>query len=334
MMIKIKFLLLFLFFSHTVHQIKSMEKDSLENIENGLLWEISGNELAKPSYLLATKHDAKKDFLDSISGFYDAMQRSEQLIVEYDLNALQDTLVEVFKNESKTPRQILMPEDTTYFMLYKKKEYHYVDSVMRKGNSNYQKYIPAFWINIYEQFEYSKSDYNDMNTIITEGMDAYLPKLALQSGKAIINLDSLQPLLQKAEKEYNEKYEVSLEKQAENLLKTIKRTKLVYIGKSRMDPLYYSQQLQAFEITSMFYYIYPEDTVLASKALRELEEQEVISYKIVERNNHWMTQIPALIQKTPSLIAVGAAHLPGEEGLIFKLRQLGYTVEPIRKTLF
>ena len=37
-----------------------------------------------------------------------------------------------------------------------------------------------------------------------------------------------------------------------------------------------------------------------------------------------------MINKESSLIAVGVMHLIGSDGLIAKLRKLGYIVEPIR----
>ena len=48
-----------------------------------------------------------------------------------------------------------------------------------------------------------------------------------------------------------------------------------------------------------------------------------------DRNRDWMKHIPTYIKNKSTFIAVGAAHLPGEEGLIQLLRDAGYTVEPM-----
>lgn len=50
------------------------------------------------------------------------------------------------------------------------------------------------------------------------------------------------------------------------------------------------------------------------------------------RNQYWMTQIPALMQKGETLVAVGLAHLlktPASEGIVSMLRKQGYKVTPI-----
>ena len=44
-----------------------------------------------------------------------------------------------------------------------------------------------------------------------------------------------------------------------------------------------------------------------------------------------MKKIPDLIAEKSCFIAVGAAHLVEEKGLINKLRELGYTVVPLQE---
>lgn len=48
-----------------------------------------------------------------------------------------------------------------------------------------------------------------------------------------------------------------------------------------------------------------------------------------QRNNNWLQQIPELIKKQPTFIAVGSAHLAGESGVINLLRKAGYKVKPV-----
>ena len=54
---------------------------------------------------------------------------------------------------------------------------------------------------------------------------------------------------------------------------------------------------------------------------------ETVSYK---RNRNWMEKIEMTLPVQSVLIAVGAAHLLGPEGLIQLLRDRGYTVEPVK----
>ena len=48
-----------------------------------------------------------------------------------------------------------------------------------------------------------------------------------------------------------------------------------------------------------------------------------------DRNQVWLGKLVSMLPQRPTLVAVGAAHLFGEQGLILRLRQLGYRVEPV-----
>ncbi len=60
--------------------------------------------------------------------------------------------------------------------------------------------------------------------------------------------------------------------------------------------------------------------------LRE-DEPEVYEAVIVQRNRNWIPQIEAVLEGEGTVfIAVGAGHLPGDEGVIELLRDQGYEV--------
>jgi uncharacterized protein YbaP (TraB family) len=48
------------------------------------------------------------------------------------------------------------------------------------------------------------------------------------------------------------------------------------------------------------------------------------------RNKNWIPVIESQIKVNSTFIAVGAAHLPGENGVINLLKMKGYTVEPVK----
>ena len=49
-----------------------------------------------------------------------------------------------------------------------------------------------------------------------------------------------------------------------------------------------------------------------------------------ERNKKWIERMEERMEQKPVFFAVGAGHLPGENGLIELLRKSGYRVEPVR----
>jgi uncharacterized protein YbaP (TraB family) len=52
-------------------------------------------------------------------------------------------------------------------------------------------------------------------------------------------------------------------------------------------------------------------------------------YMLEERNQNWVKLLPAMMQKESLFVAVGSAHLAGEEGVINLLRKAGYQVKPV-----
>ena len=57
------------------------------------------------------------------------------------------------------------------------------------------------------------------------------------------------------------------------------------------------------------------------------EEEAALIYG---RNSAWVEKIPAMVAEAPTLFVVGAAHLPGEQGVLELLRAKGYTVEAVK----
>ena len=51
---------------------------------------------------------------------------------------------------------------------------------------------------------------------------------------------------------------------------------------------------------------------------------------LYNRNRKWARELDTLLHGKSLLIAVGAAHLPGKEGVIELLRREGYTVDPVK----
>jgi hypothetical protein len=47
------------------------------------------------------------------------------------------------------------------------------------------------------------------------------------------------------------------------------------------------------------------------------------------RNRNWIPVISSQVERGATFIAVGAGHLPGEQGVISLLRNAGYTITPV-----
>lgn len=69
----------------------------------------------------------------------------------------------------------------------------------------------------------------------------------------------------------------------------------------------------------------------ALDALLEDVPKEIRTSLLDERNHHWMLALPKLSSPNHTLIAVGAAHFAGPEGLLKLLEHEGYVIHPIKR---
>lgn len=74
-----------------------------------------------------------------------------------------------------------------------------------------------------------------------------------------------------------------------------------------------------------------EDLDALGRLMNE-ESPELAAYGdalLVNRNRAWIPRIEALAAEGSVFVAVGAGHLPGEQGVLRLLREAGYTVDPV-----
>lgn len=71
--------------------------------------------------------------------------------------------------------------------------------------------------------------------------------------------------------------------------------------------------------------------ILQAATVGSVDEADLLKSLLGDRNKRWVEKIIAFNQagKGSGFYAVGAGHLPGEDGLIALLREQGYTVEPV-----
>lgn len=67
----------------------------------------------------------------------------------------------------------------------------------------------------------------------------------------------------------------------------------------------------------------------ADKARFDLLVSEMLTGLIDTRNRAWLDRLEVELTQTPSFVAVGALHLPGEQGLLHQLEQAGFTVSAL-----
>ena len=298
---------------------------SYKSINGGLLWKITGNGLKEPSYLLGTNHVMSGDFVDSIPGFWDAFNSVEQLVMEYDITKPR-------KLDSIKPRNIL-PEDITYRDLLDDDEIAVLDSILLvyyPYNSNEIRLKPANLLSLLQSFILTKESQkwateNPYLSIVplTKGIDFKLLKISKFRSYPIIELDSDEELSRLGIRDGSfssstENLQIEAKKMVQSLTSSSTMDSIIGFTRNSIE-VYYTQDLRAIEK-------YEADPKMRNEEEAKLNRNTFV----IKRNILWIDKILAAINKKPSFIMVGVAHLPGEKGLINLLEEEGYTVQPIK----
>lgn len=307
--------LLFSFFSISCPAQLKQDEPS-QDIENSLLWKISGNGLQHDSYLLGTMHSVEHSFLFSIPGFRKAFHTAKQIAVESDFFAFDS----IRAKSKQTPRNyIFMPKDSTYEMLYNYNDFQFVDSTLKAFTNNYSRYRPIFLHNmLINRWQFRKLPDRQ------QSIDRYILLLGCQNNKKIFFMESLKNMGQEETKLDSLIYALGLHYQANTLLHILKNKELICSSLDTIENNYRKQELNKLSFKRIVY----KDKNIPDSMPDILKQTE--SQLIDTRNEEWMKNLLPMINKDSSLIAVGAMHLIGDQGLITKLRKLGYIVEPVK----
>jgi len=285
------FILLFLL----IFQIGFSQKIS----EKSLLWEISGKNLETPSYLYGTIHIAcQGDVLmsDELQGAFD---RTQVLALEADMSdpSLQTKMLKIlFAKDGKKMSDRLSAEVAAKLDSL----YH---SKLGTGLSSFDNQSP--------QFILAQLSLLGLDCPMDLGYDMIFMNLAIDEAKEIVGLESIDTQIEALFSQSNEDAVEAISYLAENQGWLKSET-------AKMLNLYKEQDVQGlYEMTKESF----EDPKFP---------QSDIKVFLDSRNISWIPVIEKLIAEKPVFIAVGAAHLAGENGVINLLKKQGYTLKPIQ----
>ena len=269
-----------------------------------LLWKISGKDLPRPSYLLGTLHFKSGEYLDSIPGATIALQSCEQVVGEIPLSDMTEL-------QKQMMQAMMMTSDTTYKMLYSDEDYRFVSeqlvSIMGSGLEQLGMMKPAAIQTAVTAFAYMKY-FPDIN--LSNTLDIRIQSEATGEQKPVLGLETIDDQI------YVLFGIMTLQRQADVLLCSLKN----------MDEL----------MTIVPEVINNYDQGNLGKLYQLMENTDVCPSLPSEsdalnkdRNSAWIKKLPEIMKEKSSFIAVGALHLPGEEGLLNLLEKSGYKVEPV-----
>ncbi|HSU28484.1 MAG TPA: TraB/GumN family protein [Chitinophagaceae bacterium] len=281
--------------------LAGMAQNSKES--NTLLWKISGNGLAKPSYLYGTIHMLCADDAVISPNFKKAINNADEVYLEVNL----DNLMEIFGALGG----MKMKGDTTLEDLLDPKDYARVKEYFEKSESM----IPFSMLETFQPIMaaslLSEGTSPCDNTVM---MEQEIMGVAKDGG---VGINGLETMAYQAGVLDSIPYKL----QAQQLLKYIDAAAKGEDDNKEMDELmdaYKKQDLDKLE------------KIMVASDAGMSGFTDILLY---HRNQNWVIKLKKLLLKKSLVVAVGAGHLPGEKGLINLLRKEGYKVTPVENKL-
>lgn len=259
----------------------------------GLCWEISGNGLKKSSYLYGTMHTADNRAFQFQDGVLDAFKKTKIYAMELNMNEMNYfSLFNLLMMDSAKSLDDVLPADD-----YETVKVYFEDS-LGLGSFKLLHRMQPYFLSIMIPQKVLKADRE-------HPLDMYFNNLAKKQRKKIYGLETF-------EEQIGAFNTIPYESQAESLLEAIE---------SRNEPDTLTQQMIEY---------YAEGDLDKLLDITKSSDMSFDFYKvfIVDRNINMADRLEQYIIKKRTFIAVGAAHLPGPDGVIELLRAKGYTVKP------
>jgi hypothetical protein len=266
-----------------------------QNDGNSLLWKISGNGLEKSSYVYGTFHLLCPNDLDLSKKVTDALDRSEQLVLELDFD--DPTLMQTLQ------QNMMMPDGRTAEDYLNEEEYK-----LLAGFFNDSLNLPFERIKGIKPFFLSSMTISHFLGCQPASFEQTLTKAAQNKEMEVKGLETVEEQLSFIDN-------LSMEMKKKMLMENLKQyDKSKKMFREQVD-YYLSENLEG--LNSII------DDYMSSDYAQLREDL------LVKRNKNWVPEIRKMIHEQPSMIAVGAGHLPGSDGLLELLREAGYSVEPV-----
>lgn len=285
--------------------------------ENNLLWEITGNDLANPSYLFGTIHMIPTDDFFLTDGTKSAFEQSTRVAFEIDTEEMMNPA-----GLMNLMGQMYMANDTTLSDLLSDEDYQLVSKHFEELGlpMMFMGKIKPMFLTVLagEDMKDMQPGKGGMGMLGGEGMKSYeleLTEMAKTAEKPIVGLET-------AEFQMSLFDSIPYKAQANMLVETIRSEQEVTEEEKengaldRMIELYTTQDIVGMQ------------TMMSDDPAGIGGYEELL---LLKRNRNWIPVMEELMKKETVFFAVGAGHLAGEEGVIALLRKAGYTMTPVQE---
>ena len=280
-----------------------------------LLYKISHKSLEKPSYIIGTYHLAPASFIDSIPGAKTALDAVDVVCGEVVMSEMESS-----ESQKKVQVAIILPDGKSLTDVFTADEMQRINDYMDKLlgmnlnnpllKSQMGKMTPMALSTQLQLVQYMKltPNFNPMKLI-----DAHFQNVAKRAGKSVAGLETVDFQIETLYKG------TTIERQKQQLLCMVDNDEYYALQMKELSAAFFAQDMQALlDVT---------EEKMGNQCDTTPQEEEALIYG---RNAAWAGKMPAMMGEASTLFVVGAAHLPGEKGVLELLKAKGYTVEAVK----
>ncbi len=264
----------------------------------GIFFTVTGNGLKDTSYLFGTYHLIKSSFLDNAPNVVSALNNAKGIVVEVviDSSKLQEAqAIGLLQNKTLSDLVDKNFKDTLENEL---------KSLLGVGIDPFNQAKPVNVSITLSMVYLMKNNSKTLNQFTGLPLDSYFASVAKEQLKTISTMETL-----------TEQMNLLFTKTSDE--EQVRQLKLFFQNKTEMvrlgDDLLKTWLSNDLEKIGNLY----------NQTIALTGEED---YLVKDRNEKWMKTLPGLLHKQSQFIGVGALHLAGKDGLVEKLRKMGYTV--------
>jgi uncharacterized protein YbaP (TraB family) len=275
--------------------IISVQFINAQKLPSTLLWRISGNNLQKPCYLYGTMHLTDERLFNIGDSVYKAIENSEGFATEIDPQEFTPFMID------ETKKSILKSVRLKDKM--SRAEFNRYGKILAKKLNKNEDDITTDDV-LREKNKWIRDSYRTgkMQTFL----DIYLFDIARRQGKWTGGVEDIQD--------------------QEGLTDLVDESDIEELALSE-DDRNVKKEYKAFQ--NSFINIYLDNNLNAIDSISNLSDSLYEDALLVKRNKKMAMRMDSLGHIRSMVFAVGAAHLPGDKGLISLLKEKGFTVEPV-----
>jgi len=273
-----------------------------------LLWRITGGALDRPSYLCGTYHLAPASFIDSIQGLRQVIPLVDEVVGEINRDSLLSKPA-----QQRMALAMMAPADSTLDRLVSPEGYRIIEKVFNKyygsfgiGLETFNGLKPAA-IALQIELLQSAEEQEILPSGASNVLDIAIQDVARNAGRKFAGLESVDDQIALL-------FGASLRDQAASLLEMCQHDD-DHVGTTVSIYGTYCKQ----DVEALYRLTTDPSTGMTPAELQRM---------VVDRNVAWVSTLQQWMPHRSLLVAVGAGHLGGPQGMIALLREKGYTVEP------